>query len=423
VGAAGTMAGLDVLSMLPMGGAAGKGAAVAAMHLIPALERKGGAKALQAIPELAERYPELGAKVLKSKETEKPIAGLTEEEGQKLVKEGKAFWSKGKSAESKQVAKMRDAAQKAIDAGDYKPYFDVAKRKDVDPGKYRGYSSTIGQVPTKVTEKIDVPAKYKAITEHPEATRRLEEAFERGKKMPGAENWYFMQQLEQEFIKELGPIEGRKQFDSKFASPMAAMTGGADPTDNLVMAAYGNWMREKGLPVPEKGYEVPYPVGGRFLGGNLEQYNKYVREGITPETSKRWNFRWNFLGQKGPTIDEQMMRLFDPKGPKMPEFYGPYQNALEQLAAKHGVDPRYFQEVAWAGLKSMGGGYERGKPMIQIVNEAIERTSRITGVAPAEVVKRALIYGQMPLYGTVGVVAADKVAEQITARMQKDQEM
>ncbi len=40
--------------------------------------------------------------------------------------------------------------------------------------------------------------------------------------------------------------------------------------------------------------------------------------------------------------------------------------------------------------------------MIQHVNEAIERTARITGVSPEEVVRKAIVRAEMPLYVSAG---------------------
>ena len=48
-----------------------------------------------------------------------------------------------------------------------------------------------------------------------------------------------------------------------------------------------------------------------------------------------------------------------------------------------GEEPRNFQAVGWAGFKEYPG-----KPMIQDVNELAERTSRITGQTPDEVMAR-----------------------------------
>jgi len=52
--------------------------------------------------------------------------------------------------------------------------------------------------------------------------------------------------------------------------------------------------------------------------------------------------------------------------------------------------------VSWAGFKNAPG-----KPMISFVNEAIERTSQLTGLSP-EVVKDLYLKG-MPLYGATGL--------------------
>jgi len=45
--------------------------------------------------------------------------------------------------------------------------------------------------------------------------------------------------------------------------------------------------------------------------------------------------------------------------------------------------------------------------MIQNVNEAIERTSRITGMSPADVVERSLVRAEAPLYNEGGPVIDD----------------
>ena len=49
--------------------------------------------------------------------------------------------------------------------------------------------------------------------------------------------------------------------------------------------------------------------------------------------------------------------------------------------------------------------------MIQFVNEAIERTRALTGESPADVVRKALVRAELPLYsvgaGTAGLAAAN----------------
>jgi hypothetical protein len=141
----------------------------------------------------------------------------------------------------------------------------------------------------------------------------------------------------------------------------------------------------------------------------MEQFRKMITEGagITTENPKRSGFSGNFLGDKAnPTIDEQMMGLIEP-GLKVPqaEAYGHYANPVIELAKKYKVDPRYFQEVAWAGAKDASdakkGGYA-AKPFISEINEAIERTHYITGMPRNEIFKRGVVRKEIPLYGLTG---------------------
>jgi hypothetical protein len=53
-----------------------------------------------------------------------------------------------------------------------------------------------------------------------------------------------------------------------------------------------------------------------------------------------------------------------------------------------------YQDVVWAGFKN-----EPGKPMISHINDAIERTHRLTGMPRDEIVRRTLIRNEIPLYG------------------------
>jgi hypothetical protein len=48
--------------------------------------------------------------------------------------------------------------------------------------------------------------------------------------------------------------------------------------------------------------------------------------------------------------------------------------------------------------------------MIQIVNESIERTSRMTGLTPKEVVKWGIIHSRIPMYGLVGAAGLEAAA-------------
>lgn len=308
-------------------------------------------------------------------------------------KTGKEFLQKTLSPEALAVQKARKAAQAEIDKGQYTPFFDVTKRQYVNPADYPLEGRTLTDI---VPKKAATVEKYAGMAADPAATERLMSAYQKGSQSPMAKDWYAMKQLEDEFVKELGEVEGKRQFRRRFAEPMAATTGGADPNSNLMMTAYTNFVREKGQQIPLNAYELPFPVGGRYVAGNMDQARKYhMLDKIPVDNPKRHNFASNFMGYRDrPTIDEQMMSLFDPKK-AAPEAgtYGVYEAQLNKLAQQAGVNPVNFQDVAWAGAK----GYS-GKPMMQEINEMIYRTSRITGQSPEEVLK-GYIRGNKPMYG------------------------
>ena len=318
---------------------------------------------------------------------------------------GRQWLGKAHSPEELAVKKMVTAAQKDIKAGNYKPYFDVSKRADVDFSKYKSGPTTIAEASPKTAKS---KAKYDALANAPETRKRLREAFKKGLKIKNTENWFFMAQLEREFIKEFGPVAGRDAFKAKFADPMAATTGGADPMSNFRMAMYGNYLKANNLPFPSHGYQMPYPIGGQYVGGNIQQYANLPPGGYTTANPKRYNFSRNFLGDEmSMTLDEQMSGLLQP-GMKMPPAgsYGAWEAGAAKVAKQQKVDPRMFEEVAWAGKKGM----KEGKPMIQDVNESIERTSRMTGLTPKEVVKWGIIHSRIPMYGFMGAAGLEAVA-------------
>jgi len=309
-------------------------------------------------------------------------------------KTGKEYFKKQLSPEALEVQKARKAAQKEIDAGNYTPFFDESKRFYADPSHYptAGYTAT-----DAVPKKADTIAKYEALANDPEALARLRAAYQSGSDKPDAKDWYAMGQLEDAFIRELGPEEGRRQFKARFADAMAATTGGADPNSNLMMAAFTNYQKQLGREIPTAASELPFPIGGRYVSGNMEQARKLADVGeISAVTNpKRHNFSANFLGHRDvSTLDEQMSQLWDPKMMAPPtNAYGIYQQALAKEAEKAGVLPANFQDVAWAGAKDY-----QGKPMIREINEMLARTHAITG-EPQEEILKGYIRANKPMYG------------------------
>lgn len=330
---------------------------------------------------LAEQYPQTG-----------PSQIMTDK------KSGKQFEAKQLTPEELILQAERNAAQKDIDAGNYTPYFDESQRYYANPENYNIVGNTLEDA---IPKRADTIEKYKARFDTPEVRKSLEAAYERGLS-PDSVNWYAMGQLEDAFIAELGFEEGTKQFRNRFADMMAATTGGADPTANLLTTSYINYMLEQGIPIPQNTFNFPHPIGGRYAAGNVamgKSIGSGERQLSAADQPKRFNFAANFMGSRSPaTIDEQMSGLFE-KGLAAPpnNTYGIMEGVLADVAKSKGVQPSNFQDVAWAGAK----GYE-GKPMIRNINEMIERTSRITGETPDQVLKR-FIRASGPMYGIGGL--------------------
>jgi hypothetical protein len=349
-------------------------------------------------PQYAESYPDIGPPEMKID----PKSGA-EYLGKKLTPEAEDF-----SAE-------RDRIIKDMRVSGYEPYYDPAQRFHVDPTNY----------PPNVDTTAIAPAKQATIDRHMEAIgsegarARLQAAYQRGTEIPNTADWYALGQLEQDFIKELGPVAGRKAFQENVATGMAATTGGANPTTNWLMAAYGNYLRNQDLPYPQAAYDMPFPIGGRYATTNTQQHQSIFDAGgfsaLGAGNPKRHNFAQNFAGNRGAaTMDEQMVSGMTPGRTVPPDnTYGLYEKVLGEEAAKVGVQPQNFQDVAWAGFKNLKDPkYTSGKPMIEEINDSIERTHRLTGMSRDEIVRRGIIGGQLPLYGLLGAVGAGAAADQ-----------
>lgn len=367
---------------------------------------KGGKmlKELLPMPEMATRYPESGFPVLKIDPTS-----------------GKLFAGKGPSAEGDQVAAIRKASQGRIDAGDYTPMFDITKREHVDPSNYPRLGGDTRTDAMPMT--LPTIEQWQMDFDRPEVRDRLVAAFKEGSQFPKAKDWYAMKQLETAFIDELGPEAGRQAFKDRFADAMAATTGGSDPTANLLTSGYMNFLKTKGGSIPRSpdgsvaSHEIPYPVGGPYMASNANVADSVMLQGkqLQAETQpKRYNFSGNFTGRKeNQTIDEQMMSLYDPegalsKGAPPGDSYGILEDIGNQEAAGQGVDPQNFQDVAWLGAKrakeraKTGVATSEGMPMMEHINQMIQRTSDVSGLSPQEVL-RGYIRGTIPIFGLSGV--------------------
>lgn len=323
------------------------------------------------------------------------------------ARKGSEFWGAGPpTPEQAAFAVERARVQADINEGNYTPFFDEGARFHADPSGFSRAGDTMSLRP----QRPDALARHISLAQNEDAMGRLANAYERMADNPDANDWYAMGQLQDAIRQEVSPELADMAFRYNFSWPMAATTGGADPTSNLIMSMYGNRMRTLGQPLPASGSDLPYPVGGRYAAGNLRQYDNMLLggQGITLANPKRHNFAGNFEGYLDrATIDEQMMNIINPSGSGAPPAaaYGVYEEPVHVLAQRYGVTPANLQEVAWAGGKNLLNPRYQPRPMIREVNEMIERTSRLTGTPPEDVFRALFIQGGgMPGYADGGRV-------------------
>ena len=439
--------GVAAAAATPIGKVVGKGAKAAAKFGdLAATERglvgfapgelfadpklKAKAEALRgSYPQYAEQYPGIGPPELMSKlpdpkrpgeflsKADKPVPYKTMKEALRKDAEPGFFLEKKLTPEVAQFQKDRALIQRDMDLHGYEPYFDPKKRFDVNPKHYGPFEDT-GVAASPKTAKTD--AEWTERYGSPEARARLQAGHAKGKETKDSDRWYLMGQLEAEYVKELGAKEGRAAFKREFGDMMAATTGGADPYNNFLMSQYANVMAKRGERMPERSYELPFPIGGRYASGNIAQAQKYIDEGqlgfSAEQNPKRYDFSSAFQGNRNAFVmDEQMMNAIEP-GVNIPQWYGPATRTGRQEATKAGVDPRDFQDVGWAGLKRLkteakGKEFEYEGPMISQINRSIETTHRLTGMPREEIVRRGLIRKEIPLY-TRGGLPVSGLAEQ-----------
>ena len=400
-----------------------------AAYANPRLRAK--AEALQGkYPQYAEQYPETGPPELMSKvpdpknpgeflsKADKPVPYDTMEEALSKDAEPGFFLEKKLTPEAAQFQKDRSVIQQDMDLHGYEPYFDPEKRFDVNPKHYGPFDDTsIAAAPKTAKTDAEWYERYGS----PEARARLQAGYEKGQETPNSDRWYLMGQLEKKYIDELGAKAGRAAFKSEFGDMMAATTGGASPYNNFLMSQYANVMDKKGARLPERSYELPFPIGGRYAAGNIEQAQKYIDEGrqgfSAAQNPKRYDFSSAFTGNRNAFVmDEQMMNAIEP-GVNIPQWYGPATRVGREEAAAAKVDPRDFQDVGWAGLKRLkteakGKPFEYEGPMISQVNRSIETTHRLTGMPREEIVRRGLIRKEIPMYGLAGTAVMGGLAKQ-----------
>jgi hypothetical protein len=137
---------------------------------------------------------------------------------------------------------------------------------------------------------------------------------------------------------------------------------------------------------------------------------------------KRHDFSYSFVGHKDkPSVDSVMTDAIVP-GTRAPRCYGPASELLKYLANVSQVNARHFQDLARAGLQKLKHDAKHAKgpgdtkvpfkfegSAINVINESIERTHRLTGMPREEIVERGLVRKEIPMYGVGGAMLVPMV--------------
>jgi len=332
------------------------------------------------MPQLASRYPETGSPSLEFDEARQ-----------------KLYLLKQYSAEERELEAVIKAAQKDIDAKHFDEFFPLSERYRSNPADFPPATDTRNIRPARASTQ----ARAEDRANNPESIQRIRQAFQEGlKQKENAANASALGQVEEKFIEEYGPEEGRRLFKKRIADGIAVTSAGTNSRANFLLAQYANYLETRGASFPTRGYQVPYPAATKFGTSNLKQYRKLLIEGtgITPANPKIYNYSNDILGGNGGVIDRHVSRLFDPKMTAPPPgTYGNFESVLAKLAAEHGVDLSFFKDMVWAGARK-----HPTDPVMAEINASIERTHRVTGMPREEIVRRGLVRAEIPMFGIAG---------------------
>jgi hypothetical protein len=354
-------------------------------------------------PQFAYKYPDIGPPTIKPK-----ISGEGVYPEKTLTPEAEAF------------AKTRAKIMADMEKEGYQPFFDPSQRFPAEFSKQPGPHLDTATVLAKKQETLD---RHLAYIDTPETRQALRDAYSKGLDLPDSQAWYMLGQVEKKMIADMGEEAGRKHFRDTFATSLAATTTGMTPSQNLIMAQYLNYLKATGQPFPTASHMTPVAVGGQRTMPNVEAYQKTFEGGgysaLGPENPKRADFAQAQMGNPNAfTIDEQMAHGM--LGVDVPQkgTYGLVTKLGREEALKAGVEPQRYQDVAWAGFKKKleeesrakkgyrpygpGEGYQ-GKPMINEVNDMIERMHRLTGMPRQEIWTNLFIKNRIPVYGVGGL--------------------
>lgn len=302
----------------------------------------------------------------------------------------------------------------------------------------------------KVSERVQ------ALLDNPQVREQVLGYVRKGTEQ-GADAWYDIQPIRQEFQKLLGPEEGDRRF--RLFVDMIAATSPRSPIDQNVRNAswrYAEALRQ-GAGVQPSGLlgktdpnPSPYPYG-HFAQKLHAQNAQAVAQGGMDlyRNPKPVSFAENMRGNEVPvTVDAHALTLpgllsRDPRflstsyvsqegaapinprqmvesgqvsmeeatqnpqwwssAPDQATEYAPLERYWQGIAQNAGLSPRAAQSAAWIGGGEVTGLQSRPQPLQRIIEDRLQLTAKLRGESPRKVLEDFAVRG-VPFWSALGLL-------------------
>lgn len=249
------------------------------------------------------------------------------------------------------------------------------------------------------------------------AVRKNRSAFEdnvkRGLDQGGLE-WYNLDPLRRDYIAELGPEAGEREF-ARFTQHLAATSPRSKVAQNIRRSSAFSLINRHGLEVPED--QAMLSLLGPTLGHlahrtahlpavrDIERLGTMAAdEAVLLRRPKTSSFGENLRGNYEPvTVDAHNTRAWGLPESRTEPAYDVLEREQKDIAAKLGIRPAQVQSSAWIGAADETGVAD-ARPFINVFQDVLEKSAERQGI-PADVLYQRFLRGTATL-GLAGMAGA-----------------
>jgi plasmid maintenance system antidote protein VapI len=256
------------------------------------------------------------------------------------------------------------------------------------------------------------PTMDKIIT--PANKKRIRGLVEKGMEK-GGEQWYWMGDVLDEYIKVHGPKEGTRLFD-EFMDFGAAVSPRANITSQLKRASMLQYLKKQGMDVSTITPQT-FPAGYGHLassGAHRRGIERLAETGAVGDRAlapKTPSYAANMKGNYDPvTVDSHNMQIWsgEARSPSKQEYHY-MEQVQKEMAEEMGLDPAEFQSALWVGAKDITGVADP-RNLSKAMNVRIAKTAEELGISEKEAMTR-FIKGDEYLRAMIGGVGVGMIAD------------